>query len=165
MAPEYAMLGELTEKSDVYSFGIVLFEVLFGRRQYDSTLPKKKQYLFDWAMESLSQGTIYHAIDPYLKGRIAPECLNKYLEIASSCVHFMGNGRPAMGEVEVTLELALELQERADSEMGRIYLSGEFMYEEALFSAFIRNFAGLDSHNYSEFDSDLSDSDSNNVEN
>ncbi|KAL1072768.1 hypothetical protein V6Z11_D11G175800 [Gossypium hirsutum] len=123
IAPEYAMLGELTEKSDVYSFGVVLFEVLFGRPQYDSTLPEEKQYLLDWAMESLSQGTTYHAIDQYLKGRIAPECLNKYLEIASSCVHTKGNLRPAMGEVEVTLELALELQERADSEWKSIYPS------------------------------------------
>ncbi|MBA0590242.1 hypothetical protein Gorai_018956, partial [Gossypium raimondii] len=136
LAPEYAAHGELTEKSDVYVFGVVLF-----------------------------QGTIHHAIDPYLKGRIAPECLNKYLEIASSCVHLKGNERPAMGEVEVTLELALELQGRADSEMESIYPSGEFMYEEASFSAFIRNFAGLDSLYYSEFGSGLSDSDSNNVEN
>ncbi|MBA0617942.1 hypothetical protein Godav_027349 [Gossypium davidsonii] len=146
MAPEYAFL-------------------LFGRPQYDSTLPEEKQNLLVWAMESLREGTIHHAIDPYLKGRIAPECLNKYLEIASRCVHPKGNERPAMGEVEVTLELAMELQGRADSEMESIYPSGEFMYEEASFSAFIRNFAGLDSLYYSEFGSGLSDSDSNNVEN
>ncbi|MBA0617943.1 hypothetical protein Godav_027349, partial [Gossypium davidsonii] len=43
--PEYALYGELTEKSDVFSFGVVLFEVLFGRPQYDSTLPEEKQNL------------------------------------------------------------------------------------------------------------------------
>ncbi|TYI01130.1 hypothetical protein ES332_A11G180200v1 [Gossypium tomentosum] len=165
MAPEYTMHGELTEKSDVYSFGVVLFEVLYGRRNSDRTLPDNQGSLLTWAKESLREGTIHHAIDPYLKGRIAPECLNKYLEIASSCVHCNGNERPAMGEVEVTLELALELQERADSEMESIYPSGECMYEEALFSAFVRNFVGLGSHNYSKFYTDLSDSDSNNVEN
>ncbi|KAL1143664.1 hypothetical protein V6Z11_A11G175300 [Gossypium hirsutum] len=125
MAPEYTMHGELTEKSDFYSFGVVLFEVLYGRRNSDRTLPDNQGSLLTWAKESLREGTIHHAIDPYLKGRIAPECLNKYLEIASSCVHCNGNERPAMGEVEVTLELALELQERADSEMESIYPSGE----------------------------------------
>ncbi|KAG4120781.1 hypothetical protein ERO13_D11G165033v2 [Gossypium hirsutum] len=164
MAPEHRV-RLLKEKSDVFSFGIVLYEVLFGRPQYDSTLPEEKQYLLDWAMESLSQGTIYHAIDQYLKGRIAPECLNKYLEIASSCVHHKGNLRPAMGEVEVTLELALELQERADSEMESIYPYGECIYEEALFSGFVWKFLGLDSHNFSEFTYDSSDSESNNCNN
>ncbi|KAB2004077.1 hypothetical protein ES319_D11G173500v1 [Gossypium barbadense] len=165
LAPEYVVHGELTEKSDVYVFGVVLFQVLYGRRTLDLALPDNQINLLIWAKESLREGTIHHAIDPYLKGRIAPECLNKYLEIASSCVHLKGNERPAMGEVEVTLELALELQGRADSEMESIYPSGEFMYEEASFSAFIRNFAGLDSLYYSEFGSGLSDSDSNNVEN
>ncbi|KAH1081812.1 hypothetical protein J1N35_021573 [Gossypium stocksii] len=127
IAPEYAMNGELTDKSDVYSFGVVLFEVLYGRRISDQTLIDNQRTLLTWAKESLREGTIHHAIDPYLKGRIAPECLNKFLEIASSCVHCKGNERPAMGEVEVTLELALELQERADSEMESIYPSVSFV--------------------------------------
>ncbi|PPS15741.1 hypothetical protein GOBAR_AA04819 [Gossypium barbadense] len=134
MAPEYAMYGELTEKSDVFSFGIILYEVLLGRTAYDSTLPKHKQHILNWLKESQREGTINNSIDPYLKGRIAPECLEKYSDIASSCAHYKGNERPAMGEVVVTLELALELQERADSKMEAINPSGEFMYEE-LFSA------------------------------
>ncbi|KAK5784380.1 receptor-like protein kinase FERONIA [Gossypium arboreum] len=134
MAPEYAMYGELTEKSDVFSFGIILYEVLLGRTAYDSTLPKHKQHILNWLKDSQREGTINNSIDPYLKGRIAPECLEKYSDIASSCAHYKGNERPAMGEVVVTLELALELQERADSKMEAINPSGEFMYEE-LFSA------------------------------
>ncbi|GMI67124.1 FERONIA [Hibiscus trionum] len=157
MAPEYALRGELTEKSDIFSFGVVLFEVLFGRRNYNDTLPPNQVYLLDYAQEPLSEGTIYHAIDPHLKGRIAPECLNKYLEIACSCVHHNGNERPAMGEVEVTLELALELQDSADAEMQAINPCGECMYEEALFSAFPRKFTGLEIYS--------SDSDSNNSNN
>lgn len=41
-----------------------------------------------------------------------------------------------MGEVEVTvLELALELQKKADSEMESINPCGEFIYEDVLFCA------------------------------
>ncbi|KAE8695237.1 hypothetical protein F3Y22_tig00110729pilonHSYRG00112 [Hibiscus syriacus] len=64
-------------------------------------------------------------------GRIAPECLNKYLEIAFSCVHHKGNERPAMGEVEVTRELALEQQNRGDAEKEAINPCGQYMYDEA----------------------------------
>ncbi|KAH1081813.1 hypothetical protein J1N35_021574 [Gossypium stocksii] len=101
---------------------------------YDSTLPKHKQHILNWLKESQREGAVYNSIDPYLNGRIAPECLDKYWDIASSCAHYKGNERPAMGEVVVTLELALELKERADSKMEAINPSGEFMYEE-LFSA------------------------------
>ncbi|XWS30890.1 hypothetical protein CRYUN_Cryun23aG0030000 [Craigia yunnanensis] len=143
IAPEYAIDGELTEKSDVFSFGVILFEVLFGRIAYDSTLSENQQNILDWASEIAREGTIYHVIDPYLKGRIAPECLKKYLEIACSCVHYNGNERPSMGEVEVTLELALELQEKADSEMEGIKPHRKCVYVEASFCTSVSNFGLL----------------------
>ncbi|XP_022759902.1 receptor-like protein kinase FERONIA [Durio zibethinus] len=146
MAPEYAMHGELTEKSDVFSFGVILFEVLFGVRVNEWTSPTFKQNILD------------QAIDPYLKGRIAPECFKKYLEIACSCVHKEGNERPAMGEVEVTLELALELQEKADSELEGLDPHGECMYGELSFCGSVTNlvFGGYPS----ETDSNNSDENS-----
>ncbi|OMO65490.1 hypothetical protein COLO4_31160 [Corchorus olitorius] len=135
MAPEYESSLEVTEKSEVYSFGIILFEVLFGRRAFDATLPENEQLILDWASEYIRKGTVYQIIDPYLKGRIAPESFKKYLEIACSCVCYDRNERPAMGEVEVTLELALELQQEANRpELDGIYHPGEFMYGELSFS-------------------------------
>ncbi|KAK8688768.1 hypothetical protein V6N13_087510 [Hibiscus sabdariffa] len=52
--------------------------------------------------------------------------------------------RPAMGEVEITLELALELQDTADAEMEASNPSAECLFEEALFSASVRNLSALD---------------------
>ncbi|KAL4353752.1 hypothetical protein GQ457_06G026920 [Hibiscus cannabinus] len=144
MAPEYAVNGEMTEKTDVFAFGVILFQVLFGRPAEDLSLPQDLRYILEWAKESLREGTIYHAMDPYLKERVAPGCLNKYLEIASRCVHHDRKERPAMGEVEITLELALELQDRADAEMEATNPSTECLYEEALFSASVRNFSAPD---------------------
>ncbi|XVE78555.1 hypothetical protein DITRI_Ditri13aG0155000 [Diplodiscus trichospermus] len=123
MAPEYAVHRELTEKADVFSFGVVLFEVLCGRKFCNRELPG--HLLIDWASEFIREETIYHVTDPYLQGNIAPDCFKKYLEIACSCVQC--NRHERYGEVEVTLELALELQEKADSEMEGINIShGEY---------------------------------------
>lgn len=35
MAPEYAVLGQLSVKLDVYSFGVVVLEIVTGRRNTD----------------------------------------------------------------------------------------------------------------------------------
>ena len=48
-------------------------------------------------------------------GKIAPECFKKYVDIATSCVQKKLKNRPTIGEVEVILEHAMELQESADA--------------------------------------------------
>ena len=114
--PEYTLRGELTDKSDVYSFGAVLFELLCGRSSYDSNFKAEWCcYLISWASKFKQKGTINEIIDPYLKGKIAPECFKIYVGIASSCMREEGKDRLAMGEVEVGLEHALQLQESTDA--------------------------------------------------
>ncbi|XP_019196518.1 PREDICTED: probable LRR receptor-like serine/threonine-protein kinase At1g56140 [Ipomoea nil] len=49
LAPEYAMLGHLTEKADVFSFGVVALEIVSGRPNSDSSLEEDKVYLLEWA--------------------------------------------------------------------------------------------------------------------
>ncbi|CAN6714664.1 unnamed protein product [Malus baccata var. baccata] len=100
--PEYALSGQLTEKSDVFSFGVVLIEILSAKHSKEipgihMTLPAD-------------------ILDTSLMGTIAPDCLIKYLDIIQRCVRRTGAQRPTMGEVEVELEHAVELQERADAE-------------------------------------------------
>ncbi|XP_022635900.1 receptor-like protein kinase FERONIA [Vigna radiata var. radiata] len=53
-------------------------------------------------------------IDPKIKGKIAPECWQMFIDIALRCIKDDPDERPEMGEVEVQLELALLLQEQAD---------------------------------------------------
>ena len=47
--------------------------------------------------------------------KIAPECFKTYMDIATSCMLIKGMERPYIGEVEVVLEHALQLQESADA--------------------------------------------------
>ncbi|XP_075664793.1 receptor-like protein kinase FERONIA [Castanea sativa] len=114
--PGYVATGELTDKSDVYSFGVVLLEVLCGRKAFQRLGVEEHQYLVNWARKCKREGTINKIIDPYLMGKIAPECFKIYLDIATSCVRNDGKDRPTIGEVEIGLEHALQLQQSADAE-------------------------------------------------
>ncbi|KAG2710912.1 hypothetical protein I3760_04G051900 [Carya illinoinensis] len=118
--PECLQSGRVTTKSDVYSFGVVLLEVLCARKPVDGKLKEEQRFLARWARDCNENGSIESIIDPYLKGKIDPECFKVYVEIAVTCVQDKGIQRPTIVDVMEKLELALELQEKADSEREKM---------------------------------------------
>ncbi|RVW82736.1 Receptor-like protein kinase FERONIA [Vitis vinifera] len=80
--PEYYRRQQLTEKSDVYSFGVVLFEVLCARPPLNQTVEKERVSLAQWAPACYRDGKLEQIVDPFLKGKIALDCLQKFGEIA-----------------------------------------------------------------------------------
>ncbi|XVF81731.1 hypothetical protein PTKIN_Ptkin15bG0179400 [Pterospermum kingtungense] len=126
MDPEYYRRLHLTEKSDVYSFGVVLFEVLCARPAVDTKLEDEQIGLAGWALKCVENGTIEQIIDPYLQGKIAPECLRAYVEIAKSCLHEVGVERSKMSDVVGMLEFALQLQETAETNRFTVEVVDQF---------------------------------------
>ena len=130
--PDYARRQQLTDKSDVYSFGVVMFEVLCGRKALNTKLEHEQWHLANWARKCIEKGTIGQIIDPYLKGKIAPECFKLYMEVAESCVRDQGIQRPKMNDVMEKLEFAIELQQNADAAQEEINPSGVISYQDVL---------------------------------
>nr|POF01517.1 receptor-like protein kinase feronia [Quercus suber] len=94
----------------------VAVAVLCARRPLEVSVKREEEaWLPDWAQKCKEEGTKDQIIDPHLTGKIAPECLNIYVDIATSCLQIEGKDRPTIVEVEVGLEHALELQESADA--------------------------------------------------
>ncbi|KAH1156350.1 hypothetical protein GLYMA_18G270100v4 [Glycine max] len=115
--PEYYKRQRLTEKSDVYSFGVVLLEVLSGRQPLLRWEEKQRMSLVNWAKHCYEKGTLSEIVDTKLKGQIAPQCLQKYGEVALSCLLEDGTQRPSMNDVVRMLEFVLHLQEGAVNEV------------------------------------------------
>ncbi|XP_010031920.2 receptor-like protein kinase FERONIA [Eucalyptus grandis] len=115
--PEYCKRQQLTDKSDVYSFGVVLFEVLCARPVVNRTAPKEKINLVAWAQSCCKSEAVEEILDPHLRGAIAPECLDRFCEIAMSCLQEEGPKRPSMNDIVWGLEFALQLQVSAEQEV------------------------------------------------
>ncbi|XP_022759143.1 receptor-like protein kinase FERONIA [Durio zibethinus] len=115
--PEYYRRQQLTEKSDVYSFGVVLCEILCARPPISRTVEMEQASLAAWAQQCHRNGTLYKIIDPFLRGKIAPECLKKFTVVAMSCLLDEGIERPSMADIMWSLEFALQLQENGEEEL------------------------------------------------
>jgi len=129
--PEYYMSLWLTQKSDVYSFGVILLEALCGRAPIASRVEKEQEFLVAWVKRCFHGGNVHETVDPVLKGSMRPKCLNKFVEIALSCLNDHGKDRPLMREVVKGLEYALNLQRRCEQGEREIGLTemerhGEF---------------------------------------
>ncbi|KAI3676448.1 hypothetical protein L1987_86057 [Smallanthus sonchifolius] len=112
-------LEEMKAATDEFNDNFVIgnggFEVLCARPVIIAELGDEQASLAEWGKTCYGKGILLDIIDPKLGGEIAPECLRKFGDVASKCLHEEGSERPAMEEVVWRLEFALQLQEDAET--------------------------------------------------
>ncbi|KAG5527702.1 hypothetical protein RHGRI_028593 [Rhododendron griersonianum] len=119
----------VNEKFDVYSFGVVLVGVLSGLKAWSNNWPSEDYRIHcmdrkcidpyfhigeEYFKSCMDRKCIDHIIDPYLMGRIPPDCFREFVKLCWSCLLNQGIKRPSMADVVGRLQLVLQLLETSD---------------------------------------------------
>ncbi|KAL3715814.1 hypothetical protein ACJRO7_007549 [Eucalyptus globulus] len=104
MAPEYAMLGYLTDKADIYSFGVVALEVVNGRSNTSSQRTEECFNLLDWAHFLKEGENLIELVDPRLGSHFNKEEALALIQVALMCTNVTPALRPPMSSVVSMLE-------------------------------------------------------------
>ncbi|XP_062216125.1 putative serine/threonine-protein kinase [Phragmites australis] len=98
LAPEYALLGQLTKKADIYSFGALLLEVISGQSSSKSTWGRDMHVLVEWAWKLREEGRLLEIVDPDLE-KYPEEQMLRFIKVALLCTQATSQQRPSMNLV------------------------------------------------------------------
>ncbi|XP_027356602.1 probable leucine-rich repeat receptor-like serine/threonine-protein kinase At3g14840 isoform X2 [Abrus precatorius] len=104
MAPEYAMLGYLTDKADVYSFGIVVLEIVSGKSNTISQPMEECFSLLDWVDVLKERGNLMELVDKRLGEDFNKDEALVMINVALLCTKVSPTLRPTMSSVVSMLE-------------------------------------------------------------
>jgi Protein kinase domain/D-mannose binding lectin/S-locus glycoprotein domain/PAN-like domain len=104
LAPEWIVGTAITAKADVYSYGMMLFEIIFGKRNREQDKEVGTSFFPAFAAQKLVEGDILCLLDLKLINDIDIEELEKVLKIALWCVQVEEDWRPTMEQVVQMLE-------------------------------------------------------------
>lgn len=117
LAPEYAMLAQLTKKADVYSFGVLLLEIISGKSSSKAAFGEELLVLLEWAWKLRNEGRILEIIDPDLIG-YPQDQLTRFITIALFCTQSASQRRPDMKQVVTMLSKDVVLNDSLLTEPG-----------------------------------------------
>ncbi|VFQ97570.1 unnamed protein product [Cuscuta campestris] len=118
LAPEYALLSQLTRKVDVYSFGVLLLEIVSGRCHTNTRLPIDDQYLLERVWRLYQRGELVQVVDESLGEHFNIDEACRYVKIALLCTQSMPKTRPSMPKVVKMLTGDMPVDDSAISEPG-----------------------------------------------
>ncbi|KAH0457602.1 hypothetical protein IEQ34_012917 [Dendrobium chrysotoxum] len=103
VAPEYAMLGQLTKKADIYSFGVLMLEIISGRNSARSVWGLDMKLLLEWTWQLRNEDRLLDIVDPKLVEYPENEVLH-FIKVALLCTQATSHLRPNMKEVVEMLQ-------------------------------------------------------------
>ncbi|KAK4377490.1 hypothetical protein RND71_003786 [Anisodus tanguticus] len=117
LAPEYALLGQLTKKADVYSFGVLVLEIVSGRSSSNAAFGVDLLILVEWVWKLREEGRLLDLVDPELTEYPEAEVL-RFIKVALFCIQSAYNQRPNMKQVIDMLSKEVKLTEKLLTEPG-----------------------------------------------
>jgi len=117
LAPEYALLGQLTKKADVYSFGVLMLEIVSGRSSSKSAFGTDLLVLVEWVWKLREEGRLLDIVDPELIAYPEDEVI-RFIKVALFCTQAASNQRPGMKQVVEMLSKEVILNEKLLTEPG-----------------------------------------------
>ncbi|RDX57790.1 Cysteine-rich receptor-like protein kinase 3, partial [Mucuna pruriens] len=97
MAPEYVVLGKLTEKADVYSFGVIIMEIISGKKS--KSFVQNSYSILHTVWSLYGSNRLCDIVDPILEGSYPAEEACKLLKIGLLCAQASAELRPPMSIV------------------------------------------------------------------
>ncbi|XP_010262824.1 PREDICTED: putative serine/threonine-protein kinase [Nelumbo nucifera] len=115
LAPEYALLGQLTKKADIYSFGVLILEIVSGRSNSKAAFGEDLKVLVEWTWKLKEEGRLLDIVDPELLEYPEDE-VARYIKVALFCTQAPPQQRPSMkrvlemlsGEVDLNLKTLIQ---------------------------------------------------------
>ncbi|KAJ6821618.1 putative serine/threonine-protein kinase [Iris pallida] len=98
LAPEYALLGQLTRKADIYSFGVLILEVISGRSASKTAWGSDMRNLLEWTWSLREEDRLLDIVDPELVEYPEGEVLC-FIKVALFCTQAVSKNRPPMTQV------------------------------------------------------------------
>ncbi|KAK7339865.1 hypothetical protein VNO77_20551 [Canavalia gladiata] len=117
LAPEYALLGQLTKKADVYSFGILMLEIISGKSSSKAAFEDDFLVLVEWAWKLKEENRLLNLVDSELSKYDESE-VYRFLIVALFCTQSAAQHRPSMKQVLEMLSKEVHLNEKALTEPG-----------------------------------------------
>ncbi|KAL2250413.1 putative serine/threonine-protein kinase [Sesamum indicum] len=117
LAPEYALLGQLTKKADVYSFGVLLLEIISGKSSSKAAFGDDFLVLLEWTWKLFSEDRLLEIVDPDLIEYPQDEIM-RFTKVALFCTQAASQQRPDMKQVVTMLSTDVNLNDNILSEPG-----------------------------------------------
>lgn len=117
LAPEYALLGQLTKKADVYSFGVLMLEIISGKSSSKAAFGEDLLVLVEWTWKLREEERLLDIVDPELVGYPEAEVM-RFIKVALFCTQGAAHQRPAMKQVVEMLSREVHLNEKALTKPG-----------------------------------------------